>query len=319
MDTPRLAVDEQLAQLTAGHFDAELSMPPIIDVTGADPASIAAVRTLPVITFEQVDSVLPPRESDHADLAVPAESVSGLTAAVHRNPAASVMLTQLIRATSTRPMEDALVLESITYSALQAGDEYRVWLAHRTPADPMDETGPRIRVESGTDGITIWLNRPEQGNALDTQARHELVEVLTALKHTDDRIILRGAGQHFCTGGDLAEFSAPADVTRTHHIRLRQGVPSTVAHLGARIEAHVHGAVIGAGVELSAFASRIVAHPKARFRLPEVRMGLLPGSGGTVSVPRRIGANRALLMMLTGKVLDAPSALAWGLVDEIAE
>ncbi|MGV8880672.1 MAG: enoyl-CoA hydratase/isomerase family protein [Rhodoglobus sp.] len=319
MGTPGLAVEERLARLMAEHFDADVSIPPIVDVTGAHPASIAAVRTLPVITIEQVDSVQPPRERDHADLAVPADSVSALTSAVQRNPASSVMLTQLIRATSTLAIEDALVMESIAYSALQAGDEYRAWLSQRTPSDATEQTGARIRVEDGVDGVTIWLDRPEQGNALDTRARHELVEVLTALENTGERIILRGAGRHFCTGGDLTEFSTPLDVTRTHHIRLRQGLPSTVARLGARIETHVHGAVIGAGVELSAFAGRIVAHPQARFRLPEIRMGLLPGSGGTVSVPRRIGVNRALLMMLTGRVLDAHTALAWGLVDELAE
>jgi enoyl-CoA hydratase/carnithine racemase len=79
----------------------------------------------------------------------------------------------------------------------------------------------------------------------------------------------------------------------------------------------VHGACVGAGVELPAFAGRVVARPDARFRLPEVAMGLVPGAGGTVSIPRRIGRQATALLALTGDTIDAPTALALGLVDEI--
>jgi len=87
--------------------------------------------------------------------------------------------------------------------------------------------------------------------------------------------------------------------------------------VGGRTSAFVHGNCIGAGVELAAFADRVVAAPGTRFRLPEVGMGLIPGAGGTVSVPRRIGRWRAAWWMLTGAELDLDTALAWGLVDEI--
>jgi enoyl-CoA hydratase/carnithine racemase len=70
-------------------------------------------------------------------------------------------------------------------------------------------------------------------------------------------------------------------------------------------------------VELPAFAGRVVAAPDATFRLPEVGFGLVPGAGGTVSVPRRIGRQRAAWLALTGAVVDARTALAWHLVDEI--
>lgn len=70
-------------------------------------------------------------------------------------------------------------------------------------------------------------------------------------------------------------------------------------------------------MELAAFAGRVTAAPDARFCLPEVSMGLVPGAGGTVSVPRRIGRRRAALLALTGQTLDAPTALDWGLIDEI--
>jgi enoyl-CoA hydratase/carnithine racemase len=74
---------------------------------------------------------------------------------------------------------------------------------------------------------------------------------------------------------------------------------------------------VGAGVEMAAFAGRLVAAPEVFFHLPEVEMGLVPGAGGTVSVPRRIGRWRAAWMTLTGARVDAATALEWGLVDEI--
>ena len=85
-----------------------------------------------------------------------------------------------------------------------------------------------------------------------------------------------------------------------------------------RTRAEVHGACVGAGVELPAFAGRVVARGDARFQLPELRMGLVPGAGGTVSVPRRVGRQRAAWLALSGASVDAETALAWGLVDQIS-
>ena len=87
--------------------------------------------------------------------------------------------------------------------------------------------------------------------------------------------------------------------------------------LANRIIVRVHGAAVGAGAELAAFAGRVEATADAWFSLPEVGMGLIPGAGGTVSIPRRVGRQRAARMCLTGERLDAPTAVAWGLVDEL--
>jgi enoyl-CoA hydratase/carnithine racemase len=80
----------------------------------------------------------------------------------------------------------------------------------------------------------------------------------------------------------------------------------------------VQGACHGAGVELPAFAVRVVADPAATFTLPEIAMGLIPGAGGTVSITKRIGRHRTAWLAITGKALDAETALDWGLVDELA-
>ena len=74
---------------------------------------------------------------------------------------------------------------------------------------------------------------------------------------------------------------------------------------------------MGAGLELAALAARVVATPDATFRLPELGLGLIPGAGGTATLPRRIGPQLTAWMALTGATVDAPTALRWHLVDEI--
>ena len=88
--------------------------------------------------------------------------------------------------------------------------------------------------------------------------------------------------------------------------------------LADRVTVELHGACFGSGIELPAFAGRVVAAPDTAIALPEIALGLIPGAGGTVSLPRRIGRRRTLLLALTGRTIDARTALEWGLVDELA-
>ena len=103
-----------------------------------------------------------------------------------------------------------------------------------------------------------------------------------------------------------------------HLVRVAASVAALLDRVADRVTATVHGACIGAGIELPAYAGRLVARPDATFALPEVAMGLVPGAGGTVSIPRRIGRHRTAWLAITGRRIDAATALAWGLVDEVA-
>ena len=132
-----------------------------------------------------------------------------------------------------------------------------------------------------------------------------------------DPILITGAGGAFCTGGDLAEFGTIDNPATAHLIRSAANAAPWFDRLADRITVRVHGAAVGAGAELAAFAGRVEATADAWFSLPEVGMGLIPGAGGTVSIPRRVGRQRAARMCLTGERLDAPTAVAWGLVDEL--
>jgi enoyl-CoA hydratase/carnithine racemase len=132
-------------------------------------------------------------------------------------------------------------------------------------------------------------------------------------------IVLRGAGPAFCSGGDLDEFGTLPDPASAHAIRSTRNAGRLLAACAGRLRAEVHGACVGAGIELPAFASRVVAREDSYFQLPELSLGLVPGAGGTVSIPRRIGRQRTAWLALTGRHLDVRSALAWGLVDEIGD
>jgi enoyl-CoA hydratase/carnithine racemase len=156
-------------------------------------------------------------------------------------------------------------------------------------------------------------------NALDVTMRDRLVELFTLV--TDDPSIttveLAGAGRSFSVGGDLSEFGTMGDPVTGHRIRLARSVPAALARCAPRVTARVHGLVIGSGLELAALCGRVVATPTARFGLPEVAMGLIPGSGGTLSIPARIGRERTAYLALSNRRLDATTALDWGLIDVI--
>jgi enoyl-CoA hydratase/carnithine racemase len=149
--------------------------------------------------------------------------------------------------------------------------------------------------------------------------RDELAAALVpALLERDLDVVLRGLGPSFCSGGDLDEFGTRPDPATAHLVRTTRSPARLLAAVGVRLRAELHGACIGAGIELAAFAGSVVAAPDTVVQLPEVPMGLIPGAGGTVSLPRRIGRQRTALLALTGRRLDVATAHAWGLVDAIA-
>jgi hypothetical protein len=242
-----------------------------------------------------------------------------LARAVSASPCAATTLVQVLRASPERP-DDGLLLESLAYSMLQAGPEFASWLARRGPPRPPSEPpGAPVRVARERGLLRITLDRPERRNAFSAAMREALIDaVAVALADPSlDPVVLAGAGPAFCSGGDLDEFGTLADPATAHLIRTGRSPARLLLQCAHRLRAELHGPCIGAGIELAAFAARVHARPDATFQLPEVSMGLLPGAGGTVSLPRRIGRQRTAWMALTGERIDAPTALAWGLVDHV--
>jgi enoyl-CoA hydratase/carnithine racemase len=247
------------------------------------------------------------------------ETLEQLGAAVAAQPAAAAVAAQLLRMTLALPFEQALALESLAYSMLLASRGFQAWRAAQPPRRRTDLQRPRVAVRQDGDLLSIRMTRPRLRNAVDAAMRDALYEALeaAALDPEGPPIELTGEGPAFSIGGDLAEFGTFGDPGRAHLVRVLRLPARLVWRLRARVTAKVQGAAIGAGVEMSAAAGRLVADPGAWFRLPEVAMGLIPGAGGTATVPRRIGRRRACFMAISGLDVDARTALDWGLADAV--
>ena len=270
-----------------------------------------------------VIALTPSKAPAGADVvAADADELQTLTAAIERNPIAATVLVQLLRHNERASVADGLFAESLAYSSLQHGAEFRAWRTGRPARQPRpDPDAPAALLQRNGDEVRITLNRPHKRNAYSSTLRDALCEAL-ALVAEDASIrkaVLDGAGACFSAGGDLDEFGAATDAGIAHASRMTRSAGALIHRVRARIEARLHGACIGAGIELPAFAAKVVARPDAFFQLPEVGMGLIPGAGGTVSILPRIGRQRLAFMALTGARVDATTALQWGLVDAVED
>lgn len=282
-------------------------------------AAVARLVTLPSVVVAGPGCPTTPELMELVDVvAATTEDLAAVVAGVERAPVAAAAAALLLRAASRRSVEDGLVAESAVFSALQGAPEHRAW-RDRTPRRVrVEDDAPRVAVRRRGTTLELRLQRPSASNALDVRMRDELLEILAVAEAAPElHVELRGEGSVFCSGGDLDEFGTAPDPAAAHLIRLRRSIGAVLARVSDRVTVLAHGTSAGSGVELAAFAGRVVAHPDARFVLPELSLGLVPGAGGTVSLPRRIGRHRTAWMALTGRGIDAVTARSWGLVDEI--
>jgi len=249
----------------------------------------------------------------------PDEALAGLRATALANPGAATLLAGLLRWSGALSVPAALDAESLAYSTLLGGPEFRNWLTRRPPRPLPPTVSEPVRAVRNGDELRITLNRPERRNAYGRLLRDALVELLeVAVLDPAVQIRIDGAGPVFCAGGDLDEFGTTPDPVTAHLVRTRAGAARWIHALRDRTHVLLHGACVGAGIELPAFAGRVIAEPDTTLQLPEIGMGLIPGAGGTVSIPRRIGRWRTLYLALSGRSLDIDTARSWGLVDEIS-
>jgi enoyl-CoA hydratase/carnithine racemase len=251
------------------------------------------------------------------------QTLAALAERCERWPQAAAVCDDVLRSLDVNaPAFGGLITESLAYSTLQSGPEFARWLAERGPATVPLLPDP-VQAERDGDTLHVRFNRPQRHNAFSTDARAALLEALEVarLDSSVDEVVLSGNGRSFCSGGDLAEFGSFDDPASAHLARTRHSpalvLDELTERLGRRCRAEVHGQVLGSGLEMAAFCGWVRAHPQATLGLPELALGLIPGAGGTVSITRRIGRWRTSYLVLSGRTIDAATALAWRLVDEI--
>lgn len=279
-------------------------------------ASIAPLPPFPLVGLGDLSHPLAPMFDA---LIEPPISAEALIANVRRAPQAAAVAVRLLRAVEAIPIDRALTAESLAYGRLQGGEEHDAWLSARKRSTP--QAAGVVGVEREGAVLRVTLDRPWALNAIDNGLRDGLYEAfdLAALDPSIETVLLRGVGRAFGMGGDLDEFGTTRDPATAHAIRAQTLPALPLSRCTEKVEVHVHGACVGSGLEIAAFARRVTASPSAWFQLPELAMGLIPGAGGCVSVSRRIGRQRAVLMILSGKRITAATALGWGLIDAIED
>ena len=164
----------------------------------------------------------------------------------------------------------------------------------------------------------VFLDRREKANALDSALLERLAEALEALGHDEGlrAVVVGGHGKSFCGGADIAELRRlDSGTARAFIVRVHRAC-AAVRRLPVPVIARLHGAVVGAGLELAAACDLRVAAEGTRFAMPEVRLGI-PSVVEAALLPRLVGSGRAAWLVLTGQAIDAARAQAWGLVEEV--
>lgn len=280
----------------------------------------------PAVDLSLFDLLLSTRpEADRPWVAVMTDRldrrIAEVRKAIDRAPIAAATVCQVLRISGGLAFSDALNIESTAYSMLLSGAEFRSWLETRVSPDRAPDAATPVRMWRNGNLLNIALAAPLQRNAIDARMRDALFEALAAALDdpTQPLVRLTADGACFSTGGDLGEFGTAADLAEAHFIRMLRSNAVLLHELGARAETWVHGACIGSGIEIPAAAARLMATEGAFFQLPEIRMGLIPGAGGTVTIARRIGRHRTCYLALSAARLRATEALAWGLIDGIGQ
>jgi enoyl-CoA hydratase len=176
-----------------------------------------------------------------------------------------------------------------------------------------------LLVERPSDAIVVFrLNRPQVRNALNLEVRARLADEVT--RHAADSaircLIITGSDTVFAAGADISQMveAGPVEIMA----RNLQKYWRTIMDCPKPVIAAIEGFALGGGLELALCADIIVAGEGARLGLPEVKIGILPGGGGTQKLARLVGRQRAMLLLMTGKMFSAAEAHAMGVISEMA-
>ena len=290
----------------------------VIDLRKSDMALSVWLKDLPCPVIGIGDGNL----SDACDVVLDDEKhLTVIANNIIRAPLAAMVLVQHLRASETLTLEKALTAESFAYATVQNGLEFQAWLKTYNGSPLAASKEPPLIVDVSSHNVMdLTFNRPEARNAIGIEMRDALCSALDlALTAAMSKVTITGRGTTFSIGGAIEEFGQASDPATAHWVRSLRLPAWRLARLRSKLEVHVNGAAIGAGVEMAAFGRYVTASPKAWFQLPELKYGLIPGAGGTASLPRRIGRQRTAYMALSMEKIRAKTALEWGLIDAIVD
>ncbi|KZY29337.1 enoyl-CoA hydratase [Oleiphilus sp. HI0081] len=191
------------------------------------------------------------------------------------------------------------------------------------------QTFKELRVQQDGHVLLVSLNRPDIHNAMSHEAMVEEIERVCDLANNNSEIrvmVLTGEGKSFCAGGNVKDMLNKTDMFGGNKEEIEQSykngiqrIPLSLWNIEIPVIAAVNGAAVGAGCDLAMMCDIRIASDKARFAESFVKLGIIPGDGGAWFLPRIIGIAKASQMALTGDMVDAQTALSWGMVSECIE
>jgi 2-(1,2-epoxy-1,2-dihydrophenyl)acetyl-CoA isomerase len=187
-----------------------------------------------------------------------------------------------------------------------------------------DASAPAVRLEVREHVAHLTLTRADAANTMNLQFGREFVAAASAIRKDSNvrAVLLRGEGKNFCFGGDLRGMIAAGGDVNAYLTELTTDLHAGLMHLAranAPVIAAVQGSAAGAGLGLVLAADLAIAGKSAKFTAAYTAVGLTPDAGTTFLLPRAVGYKRAMELFITNRVLDAPLALEWGLINQIVE
>ncbi|MES2631416.1 MAG: enoyl-CoA hydratase-related protein [Pseudomonadota bacterium] len=169
--------------------------------------------------------------------------------------------------------------------------------------------------------LLVTMNRPDVLNALNTQLGLDLVDLFESIAMNPGKlrcVVLTGTGaKGFCAGGDLKQRDGMSNADWTLQHVVFERMARALLDCPVPLVAAVNGAAFGGGCEIAMCCDFMYAADHAKFAMPEVKLGIMPGAGGTQTLPRAVGERRAKEYVMTGKAFTAAQAEQWGLVNEV--